>query len=196
MTMDAHRQRRAAVDGRPDREGVRDLHPHHPRAPVGGDHRPAAAPPLQLRAGGPLRLEGGLEYELSDPQAGRMAIGENLEVDPPRRLVQSFTALWSEEVQREGRSRVTWEIEPVGDSCRLTVTHDQSARGRPRRDLRRLAADPVRAEDAAGDRRGPDHAGLAALHGRERLAAGRAWRRRGRWARPQPRGRSATIAEQ
>ena len=25
----------------------------------------------------------------------------------------------------EGTSRVTWEIEPVGDSCRLTVTHDQ-----------------------------------------------------------------------
>ena len=54
-----------------------------------------------------------------------MAIGENLEVDPPRRLVQSFTALWSEDVQSEGPSRVTWEIEPVGDSCRLTVTHDQ-----------------------------------------------------------------------
>ncbi len=51
--------------------------------------------------------------------------GENLEVDPPRRLVQSFTAQWSEDVKREGTSRVTWEIEPVGDSCRLTVTHDQ-----------------------------------------------------------------------
>jgi len=51
--------------------------------------------------------------------------GENLEVDPPRRLVQSFIALWSEDVKREGTSRVTWEIEPVGDSCRLTVTHDQ-----------------------------------------------------------------------
>src|SRR5205085_4769702 len=51
--------------------------------------------------------------------------GENLEVDPPRRLVQSFRALWSEDVKREGASRVTWEIQPVGDSCRLTVTHDQ-----------------------------------------------------------------------
>jgi hypothetical protein len=28
-------------------------------------------------------------------------------------------------VKSEGTSRVTWEIEPVGDSCRLTVTHDQ-----------------------------------------------------------------------
>jgi uncharacterized protein YndB with AHSA1/START domain len=51
--------------------------------------------------------------------------GENLEVDPPRKLVQSFRALWGEDVKSEGTSRVTWEITPVGDSCRLTVTHDQ-----------------------------------------------------------------------
>ena len=51
--------------------------------------------------------------------------GENLEIDPPRRLVQSFRALWGEDVESEGTSRVTWEIEPVGDSCRLIVTHDQ-----------------------------------------------------------------------
>jgi uncharacterized protein YndB with AHSA1/START domain/DNA-binding transcriptional ArsR family regulator len=55
--------------------------------------------------------------------------GENLEVDPPRRLVQSFDALWSDDVKREGTSRVTWEIEPIGDSCRLTVTHDQLREG-------------------------------------------------------------------
>jgi len=55
--------------------------------------------------------------------------GENLEVDPPRRLVQSFRALWSEEAKREGTSRVTWEIERIGDSCRLTVTHDQMREG-------------------------------------------------------------------
>jgi uncharacterized protein YndB with AHSA1/START domain len=51
--------------------------------------------------------------------------GENLEVDPPRRLVQSFRALWDEDVKKEGTSRVTYQIEPIGDSCRLTVTHDQ-----------------------------------------------------------------------
>ena len=55
--------------------------------------------------------------------------GENLEVDPPNRLVQSFTALWSDEVKDEGTSRVTWEIEAVGDSCRLTVTHDELREG-------------------------------------------------------------------
>ncbi|HEY8001820.1 MAG TPA: SRPBCC domain-containing protein, partial [Solirubrobacterales bacterium] len=34
---------------------------------------------------------------------------------------------WSDEVKAEGQSRVTWEIEPVGTSCRLTVTHDELA---------------------------------------------------------------------
>jgi uncharacterized protein YndB with AHSA1/START domain/DNA-binding transcriptional ArsR family regulator len=67
-----------------------------------------------------------------------IAEGENLEVDPPRRLVQSFNALWGEDgmggglagdVKAEGTSRVTWEIEPVGDSCQLTVTHDQLREG-------------------------------------------------------------------
>jgi len=55
--------------------------------------------------------------------------GENLEVDPPRRLVQSFTALWSDEVRAAGASRVTWEIEQVEDSCRLLVVHDELPEG-------------------------------------------------------------------
>ena len=58
-----------------------------------------------------------------------IAEGENLEVDPPRRLVQSFRALWSDEARAQGTSRVTWEIEPVGDSCRLTVVHDRLPEG-------------------------------------------------------------------
>ena len=72
----------------------------------------------------------GSRYEAVHPAApGALMEGVNLEVDPPRRLVQSFTALWSEDVQNEGTSRVTWEIEPIGDSCRLTVTHDQLREG-------------------------------------------------------------------
>ncbi len=67
----------------------------------------------------------GSRYALATPAGAPMVEGKNLEVDAPYRLVQSFTALWSDDVRREGTSRVTWEIEPVGDSCRLTVTHDQ-----------------------------------------------------------------------
>ncbi len=55
--------------------------------------------------------------------------GENLEVDPPRRLVQNMVAMFSDEAKAEGVSRITWEIEPVGDSCRLTLTHDQMREG-------------------------------------------------------------------
>ncbi len=54
-----------------------------------------------------------------------IAEGENVEVEPPRRLVQTFRALWGDAVKAEGASRVTWDIEAVGDSCRLTVTHDR-----------------------------------------------------------------------
>ncbi len=55
--------------------------------------------------------------------------GEVLEADPPRRLVHTMLAHFSPEAEAEGTSRVTWEIEPVGDSCRLTITHDQMREG-------------------------------------------------------------------
>ena len=68
----------------------------------------------------------GSVYTLVHPASDRpLADGENLVVEPTRRLVQTMHTLWSEDAEREGTSRVTWEIEPVGDSCRLTVTHDQ-----------------------------------------------------------------------
>jgi uncharacterized protein YndB with AHSA1/START domain len=72
----------------------------------------------------------GSRYEMSSPKAeGLLGEGEIVEVDPPRRLVHTMVALWSDEVKSEGASRVTWEIEPVADSCRLTVTHDQLREG-------------------------------------------------------------------
>jgi uncharacterized protein YndB with AHSA1/START domain len=69
----------------------------------------------------------GSSYRGSVPGVIDISEGQNLEVDPPHRLVQSFTALWSDQVKAEGASRITWEIEPVGTSCRLTVTHDRLA---------------------------------------------------------------------
>jgi uncharacterized protein YndB with AHSA1/START domain len=73
----------------------------------------------------------GSRFEMS-ARDGTVPLGEGeiLEVDPPRRLVQTMQALWSDDVKREGTSRVTWEIEPISDdSCRLTVTHDQLREG-------------------------------------------------------------------
>jgi uncharacterized protein YndB with AHSA1/START domain/DNA-binding transcriptional ArsR family regulator len=72
----------------------------------------------------------GSRYEMShEGFDGLLGDGENVEIDPPRRLVQTMNALWGDDVKSEGTSRVTWEIEPVGDSCRLTVTHDQLREG-------------------------------------------------------------------
>ena len=68
----------------------------------------------------------GSPYTLNHPGAdGPLADGENLVVEPPRRLVQTMHVRWSDEAEAQGTSRVTWQIEPVADSCRLTVTHDQ-----------------------------------------------------------------------
>jgi uncharacterized protein YndB with AHSA1/START domain/DNA-binding transcriptional ArsR family regulator len=71
----------------------------------------------------------GSSYAAAVPGVVDIAAGENLEVDPPRRLVQSLNALWSDDVKAAGTSRVTWEIVPVGDSCQLTVIHDQLPEG-------------------------------------------------------------------
>jgi uncharacterized protein YndB with AHSA1/START domain len=73
--------------------------------------------------------EPGSRYEMATPDGGLLGEGEILEVDPPRRLVHTMVARWDADVEAEGASRVTWEIEPVADSCRLTVTHDQLREG-------------------------------------------------------------------
>jgi uncharacterized protein YndB with AHSA1/START domain len=61
--------------------------------------------------------------------------GEVLEVDPPRRLVQTWRSLWLE----EGFTKLTFEIaEKPNGVCMLTVTHD-------------LEGAPKTAEQVAGD---------------------------------------------
>jgi uncharacterized protein YndB with AHSA1/START domain len=72
----------------------------------------------------------GSRIEMGAPNAGFvLGEGEVLEVDPPRRLVHTMLAFFSEEAKAEGSTRVAWDIEPVGDSCRLTITHDQMREG-------------------------------------------------------------------
>jgi uncharacterized protein YndB with AHSA1/START domain len=69
----------------------------------------------------------GSRYEVTNHGFdGALIEGENLEVDRPRRLVQTMVAQFTEGTVEHGPSRVTWEIEPVGDdSCRLILTHDE-----------------------------------------------------------------------
>ena len=65
--------------------------------------------------------------------------GTVVEADPPRRLVHTWSAKYSEELAAEPPSRVTWEIEPQGGGVtRLTLVHD------------RLEGAPRTAESVAG----------------------------------------------
>jgi uncharacterized protein YndB with AHSA1/START domain len=71
----------------------------------------------------------GARLQLGTPDGMLLGDGEILEIDPPRKLVHTMVALWGDDVKSEGPSRVTWEIEPIEDSCRLVVTHDQLREG-------------------------------------------------------------------
>ncbi len=71
----------------------------------------------------------GASYEMSTPDGMPLGEGEIVETDPPRRLVQTMRALWGDDVKEEGTTRITWEIEAVGDSCLLRLTHDQMREG-------------------------------------------------------------------
>jgi uncharacterized protein YndB with AHSA1/START domain len=73
----------------------------------------------------------GTEFEMRVPAKDNLLLGDGevLESDPPRKLVHTMRALWSDEVKDEGFSRVTWEIEQIEDSCRLQITHDRLREG-------------------------------------------------------------------
>lgn len=77
-----------------------------------------------LRPGGTFRAlanEGMKSMGLPDV----VVEGEVLEVDPPRRLVQTWRMLFEPAQAAEPLTRLTWEIESLpGGSSRLTVTHD------------------------------------------------------------------------
>lgn len=56
--------------------------------------------------------------------------GEILEVDPPRRLVHTFRAHWSDATLADPVSRVTWEIKELAPGlCRVTLIHDRLTEG-------------------------------------------------------------------
>jgi uncharacterized protein YndB with AHSA1/START domain len=68
------------------------------------------------------------EHRQTDAAQTVDILGEVLEADPPRRLVIT----WGEpqdRAERDRHSRVTFEIEPVADMVRLTVTHDELEAG-------------------------------------------------------------------
>ena len=78
----------------------------------------------ELRPGGKYRAMASDEMkQYGGPDV--VVDGEVLECDPPRKLVQTWRALWSPELLAEGAKRLTWEIVPGPDGvCTLTVTHE------------------------------------------------------------------------
>ena len=55
------------------------------------------------------------------------AEGTILESNPPQRLSYTWMAKWGPDVGDDPASRVTWEIEAVGEQCKLTLVHDEFA---------------------------------------------------------------------
>ena len=52
-------------------------------------------------------------------------VGEVIESDPPRKLVQTWHPLWDPGSAAEPATRLTWEIDQKpGGFCSVTVTHD------------------------------------------------------------------------
>ena len=51
--------------------------------------------------------------------------GEILEIDPPRKLVQTFNAHWEPDAKALGPSKVTWLLEQEVQVCKLTLIHEE-----------------------------------------------------------------------
>ncbi|MDZ4859981.1 MAG: SRPBCC family protein [Candidatus Hydrogenedentes bacterium] len=66
----------------------------------------------------------GSTVDIVDP-AGRVATtGKVIEFDAPRRLSYSWHVVFHEVFSCEGHSKVTFELEPLGEATKLTITHD------------------------------------------------------------------------
>jgi uncharacterized protein YndB with AHSA1/START domain len=99
-----------------------------------------------LRPGGKYR---GLASEsMRANGAPEVAVdGEVVEVDPPHKLVQTWRMLMDDGMAAEGFTRLTHEIEPVGEGVtKLTVIHD--LKGAPR--LQLLLSGGMESEGAGG----------------------------------------------
>ncbi|GAB4523167.1 MAG: SRPBCC domain-containing protein [Anaerolineae bacterium] len=58
-----------------------------------------------------------------------MVEGVILEIDPPHKLVKTFNAMWIPEEDRGGATIVTFVIEQIGATCKLTLTHEDLTPG-------------------------------------------------------------------
>jgi len=64
-----------------------------------------------LKPGSPFRYYG---------NDGLLLDGEVVEIEPKRKLVSTFIPQWGENIEP---TRVTFDIEPMGELCKFTITH-------------------------------------------------------------------------
>jgi uncharacterized protein YndB with AHSA1/START domain len=77
-----------------------------------------------LRPGGRFAFEGSAEMQaMGMPK--EIILGEVIESDPPRKLVQTWHPVWDPQSAEEPATRLTYEIEEFPSGvCTLTITHD------------------------------------------------------------------------
>jgi uncharacterized protein YndB with AHSA1/START domain len=66
----------------------------------------------------------GAAWKIKTPDGRMTASGRVLEIEPHRRLALAWQSELFPEAIAEGPSRLTYELEPVGDSVKLTVIHE------------------------------------------------------------------------
>jgi uncharacterized protein YndB with AHSA1/START domain len=100
---------------------------------------------FDLRAGGAFRVHASEEF-LAAGAPEVIVDGEVIEADPPRKLVQTWRMLMDPDLQAEGFTRLTYEIEPSRYGTKLTVTHDLERAPR----LAAMVGGKLEAEGAGG----------------------------------------------
>ena len=100
---------------------------------------------FDLRPGGAYRTHASEEF-LAAGAPEVVVDGEVIEADPPRKLVQTWRMLMDPDLQAEGFTRLTYEIEPGEYGTKLTVIHELE--GAPR--LAALVDGKLESEGAGG----------------------------------------------
>lgn len=67
-----------------------------------------------------------LTYDITAPEGNKLSLvqGKILEFDPKKKLVYTFKLTAEPKAATDRESRVSYELEPIGDSIKLTVIHD------------------------------------------------------------------------
>lgn len=82
-----------------------------------------------LRPGAPYQVAPGEAMKTSGAENGyhipdTIVDSEVVEADPPRKFVQTWRMLMDDELAAEGFTTITYELQDLGGSCKLTLVHE------------------------------------------------------------------------